>query len=141
MTGVLFPHDFFPDSNLQLVAEGAATQLAALSLSKQHGVEQSSVELSKYQDRHSFTIIANMLADERLEPSKIRRVDSDAPFAETLENVGEIIREYAKQWIVPTDGNLVPLRGKIEELQWLSTIVFGMGGWREGYKFRSDFFL
>ena len=82
-----------------------------------------------------------MLADERLEPSKIRRVDSDAPFAETLENVGEIIREYAKQWIVPTDGNLVPLRGKIEELQWLSTIVFGMGGWREGYKFRSDFFL
>jgi len=143
---MLFPDDFFSDSNLQLNAENnVASRLASLSFSQQHGVNQpdvkSPVTSLKSQGLHSFTIVAKMLADERLSPSKIRCLDSEAPFAETMENVGKIIREYAKQWIVPNDGKPATLRGKIEELQWLSAIIYGVGGWKENYKFRSDFFL
>jgi len=142
-TGMLFPDDFFSDSNLQLNAENdVASRLASLSFSQQHGVDhpdvKSPVASLESQGLHSFTIVAKMLADERLAPSKIRRLHSEAPFAETMENVGEIIREYAKKWIV---GKPATLRGKIEELQWLSAIIYGMGGWKENYKFRSDFFL
>ena len=144
---MLFPTDFFADSNIQSNVERDATaQLASLSFSKPKGVEQSKIGSTEAppaepQGLHSFTIIANMLDDERLAPSRIRRRDSRAPFAETLENVGNVIREYAKQWIVPADGDAATLRGKIEELQWLATIIFGVGGWKESYKFRSDFFL
>lgn len=82
-----------------------------------------------------------MLADKRLAPSAIHQFDTDETMATTLKDVGEVIREYARLWTVPVNGNSAILQSKIEELQWLATIVFGLGGWREGHKFRSDFFL
>ncbi|KAF8307520.1 hypothetical protein DL93DRAFT_2159500 [Clavulina sp. PMI_390] len=91
---------------------------------------------------HSFDIVADMLQDNRLTPQKIRSLDSSQhPLDETVDTVGAIIREYAGQWVVPVDGDVKTLRSKIEELQWLSTIIFGVCGWRPGHRFRSDFFL
>ncbi|KAF8310000.1 hypothetical protein DL93DRAFT_2062450 [Clavulina sp. PMI_390] len=101
----------------------------------------ASSETDSTPGQHSFDIVAEMLQDDRLKPHKIRKLNSSRPFEESMDNVGAIVREYASKWVVPADGDKRTLQSKIEELQWLSAIIFGVGGWRPGHDFRSDFFL
>lgn len=141
---VIFPEEFFSDPDLEHA--NVQEQLASLSIPARENAPKirshiASIKPVHSHGLHSLTIVANMLADKRLAPSTIHQFDTDEPLATTLKDVGEVIREYSRLWLVPADGNSTVLRSKIEELQWLATIIFGLGGWREGHKFRSDFFL
>lgn len=141
---VLFPEEFF---SAPQTSSGIQSQFELLTLEPgpvSSGVQSNPSPLGTSQvglGLHSFTIIAKMLTDSRLTPDKTRKGDSPTPFVDTMQNVGTVIREYARQWIVPSDGDIQGLSEKIEELQWLATLLFGLGGWKEGHKFRSDFFL
>jgi hypothetical protein len=144
-TSVLFPPEFFADPELSnvnfLTLPGSPTHLTLGSAPKELPHSLKSKGLS------AFSIIDQMLGDGRLDPSKIRSINVEMPFTESLKNVGDIIRAYARLWIVPLSTakndkeTEEVVRAKIEELQWLATLLFGLGGWRQGHKFRSDFFL
>ncbi|KAG8743557.1 hypothetical protein FRC11_013852 [Ceratobasidium sp. 423] len=94
---------------------------------------------AKPQHTHAFTILARILADERLEAGKVCTKDSENKFSDTLENAGGIIREYASLWKVSEDEN--EIQERVEELAWLVALMFGMGGWKKDRNFKADFFL
>ncbi len=118
----LFPPDFF-----QLSDAGAA------SIGKSVGSKQGSHEVGL----HCFDILERILQDPELEAGKTCGYTDDAKFSKTVEKAGDRIRSYARLWMVSKDS--VP--AKLEELAWLATLIFGLGGFRKGHAFRCDFFL
>ncbi|CAE6434895.1 unnamed protein product [Rhizoctonia solani] len=93
----------------------------------------------KPQHTHAFTILARILADERLEAGKTCTRDSDTKFTDTINNAGDIIREYASLWKVSEDEK--EIQERVEELAWLVALMFGAGGWKKDRDFKADFFL
>ena len=87
---------------------------------------------------HALSILHEMLNDPELTAGKPCSKDSENKFSDTVRNVGDRIHKYASQWQVDTEREVPE---KIEELAWLATLVYGLGGWRKGKEFRSDFFL
>ncbi|KAG8970797.1 hypothetical protein FRC03_000014 [Tulasnella sp. 419] len=139
-SSALFPPDFFDFS----AESDPLTSLAQISISSQETNEDHSVPSSKGKSSksspevHSFTLLANMLKDPRLEAGKTCKQTSTAKYMDTLSSTGDVIREYAKQWSV---NSIDQVEEKLEELCWLATIVYGLGGFRDGHRFRADFFL
>ncbi|KAG8742800.1 hypothetical protein FRC10_000910 [Ceratobasidium sp. 414] len=88
---------------------------------------------------HTFTILARVLADSRLEAGQTCRFESMSKYVDTLDSTGDIIREYAELWTVDEDEKVIQER--VEELQWFVTTAFGLGGWRKDKRFKADFFL
>lgn len=136
----LFPPDFFdygaqqPESSAQSIVGHAATVLRNLSLNKPRSSSPSSFTGGS----HSLDILHRMLQDPSLAAGKTCKHDSDSSFSDTLQAAGEKIREYAKMWQVDSEREVLE---KLEEVAWLATLVYGLGGWRKGKPFRSDFFL
>ncbi|KDN34683.1 hypothetical protein RSAG8_12232, partial [Rhizoctonia solani AG-8 WAC10335] len=93
----------------------------------------------KPQHTHAFTILARILADERLEAGKTCTRESDTKFTDTINNAGDIIREYASLWKVSEDEK--EIQERVEELAWLVALMFGAGGWKKDRDFKADFFL
>lgn len=87
---------------------------------------------------HALDILTDMMLDSDFAPGKTCDKDSDNKFTQTCKNAGSKIYDYAKRWRVESDREIPE---KIEELAWLATLVYGLGGWRKGHDFRSDFFL
>ncbi|KAG8215387.1 hypothetical protein J3R82DRAFT_8988 [Butyriboletus roseoflavus] len=93
--------------------------------------------VSKTGGVHAFDIVARILKDDKLN----RRAPADYAerFKELLVEYSPTIREHAEQWTV--DLNQPGEVGrKIEELVWLSSLVYGPGGLTPNGH-RSDFFL
>ncbi|KAG8680677.1 hypothetical protein FRC09_018053 [Ceratobasidium sp. 395] len=88
---------------------------------------------------HAFTILARVLADSRLEAGQACQFESSSKFKDTMDNKGDIIREYAQLWTVEEDEKIIQER--VEELQWFVATAFGLGGWKKDKKFKADFFL
>ncbi|ELU38606.1 hypothetical protein AG1IA_07374 [Rhizoctonia solani AG-1 IA] len=84
---------------------------------------------AKPQHTHAFTILARILEDDRLEAGKTCAKDSTAKFTDTINSVGDIIREYASLWKVSEDEK--EIQERVEELAWLVTLMFGIGGWKK----------
>jgi hypothetical protein len=88
------------------------------------------------QDTHAFSILARVLKD----PS----FTSKAPFnlnrqyAETLVAHGYRIREHVQKWTVDLS-KPGEIERKMEECIWTSSVIYALGGWRNG--FTADFFL
>lgn len=83
---------------------------------------------------HAFTILARMLKDPDFENSEtdLRRMYDTA-----VKKHGSSIAKYAAQWI--SDPSEVDR--KIEELQWMGAILYGIAGWSKDKPFYADFFL
>ncbi|EUC54157.1 transmembrane protein, putative [Rhizoctonia solani AG-3 Rhs1AP] len=94
---------------------------------------------AKPQHTHALTILARILVDERLEAGKTCAKESDSKFTDTVNNVGDIIREYASLWKVSEDEK--EIQERVEELAWLVALMFGVGGWKKDRDFKADFFL
>ena len=86
---------------------------------------------------HAFDIAARILKDDRL--NRKASADYAKQFNEILAEYSPTIREHAEQWTV--DLNQPGEVGrKIEELVWLCSLVYGVGGVTpNGHQ--SDFFL
>lgn len=60
-------------------------------------------------------------------------------FEETIKRRGHIIREYAEMWDVDASSPAAVSR-RVEEIAWVVTLIYGVGGWRKGKPFKADFF-
>ncbi|KAJ1299799.1 hypothetical protein OPQ81_000698 [Rhizoctonia solani] len=99
----------------------------------------SSSGANRPQHTHAFTILARILADERLEAGKTCKKESTSKVNDTLNTVGDIIKDYASLWKVSEEEN--EIQERVEELAWLVTLMFGLGGWKKDQDFKADFFL
>ncbi|CAE6416500.1 unnamed protein product [Rhizoctonia solani] len=88
---------------------------------------------------HSFTLLSRILADDRLKPGAPRKEGPERRFGEVAKNSGGILRDYASLWTVSEDEK--DIKDRVEELHWLVTLLFGVGGWENGRRFRADFFF
>ncbi|PIL32612.1 hypothetical protein GSI_05315 [Ganoderma sinense ZZ0214-1] len=99
---------------------------------------------------HAFTALARVLALSKASPaslalplplgsSHIDRVES---------NVGDELLDITAEWAAELEGDSVPavvVEKKIEELAWLTALVYGIGGWAgrersQNGEFNADFF-
>lgn len=83
-------------------------------------------------DVHAFTVLARLLADPALAPTKVP--DMYGFFAETVRTHGESITKYVDQWTLGGD-----LQKKLEELIWTNALIYGVGG-SKAPTFNADFF-
>ncbi|KAB5591157.1 Oxidoreductase AflY [Ceratobasidium theobromae] len=109
------------------------------SLTSTLSLSGSADEANTTKPTHAFTILARILADERLEAGKACTKESSTQFADTLGNVGHIIKEHAALWTISE--NEKEIQERVEELSWTVALMFGVGGWRKDRDFRANFFL
>lgn len=88
---------------------------------------------------HIFTILGRIFADPRLAAGQACSFETYPKFFDTINNAGNIIREYAEQWTVGTEEEEIQQR--VEELTWFVTAAFGIGGWKKDRQFKADFWL
>ncbi|KAK0451383.1 uncharacterized protein EV420DRAFT_714767 [Desarmillaria tabescens] len=86
---------------------------------------------------HAFDILARVLKDETL---TIPPGGDEIPIGSTITANGEALFRYTNQWSLHLS-NPQELRRKIEELQWMTTIIYAIGGYKPGKRFHADFFL
>ncbi|KAG9048681.1 hypothetical protein FS837_012224, partial [Tulasnella sp. UAMH 9824] len=135
----LFPPDFFgcdtqQPGSVQYLLDQATTTIRRLSLNMPRSASPS----SHTGGAHALDILHRMLHDPAFDAGKTCQPDSDDMFSSTMSSVGDRIRKYAKMWHVDSEREVPE---KLEEVSWLATLVYGLGGWRKGKPFRSDFFL
>ncbi|KAI6040216.1 hypothetical protein EDC04DRAFT_3111263 [Pisolithus marmoratus] len=90
------------------------------------------------EDTHVFDIIARIVRDDDL------KVDN-APvprtvFKQTLAEHADRIRDYAAQWTIDVTKK-GEIERKMEELIWLSSALYAVGGFDEVKGFTADFYL
>ncbi|KIO26252.1 hypothetical protein M407DRAFT_24468 [Tulasnella calospora MUT 4182] len=135
----LFPPGFFDydtqqSGSVQSMLDQATTTIRRLSRNN----PRSSSPSTYTGGAHSLDILHRMLQDPDLAAGKTCEHDSETRFGDTMNSAGDKIREYAKMWQVDSDREVPE---KLEEVAWLATLVYGLGGFRKGKPFRSDFFL
>jgi Questin oxidase-like len=87
---------------------------------------------------HVFTIMARMLKDPEL---KIEKPDLAGNFLNNInKRLGPKILKYAEQWSLDAS-DPKDVERKIEELIWMNTLNYGIGGWHKANGFKADFFL
>jgi hypothetical protein len=88
---------------------------------------------------HALSILALVAKDERFK--EIKTKDGLDMFAMTVSSYGEAIRAYAEMWDFDV-ANKEDVAKAVEELAWLNSIIYGVGGVAvEKEEFRADFFL
>ncbi|EGN97420.1 hypothetical protein SERLA73DRAFT_57794 [Serpula lacrymans var. lacrymans S7.3] len=128
-SSVLMPRNFSSVKASSLI-EIALEQLSRLSLNTPYPPPPS-------QGVHAFTILARMLKDKRFD--NVERAGPDAVYNKLLKDHGDVIREYADLWKVDTS-DPQKVEDHIEQLIWVNTMTYGIGGWKEGQDFNADFF-
>ncbi|KAH7919669.1 hypothetical protein BV22DRAFT_1040659 [Leucogyrophana mollusca] len=84
---------------------------------------------------HAFTILAQMLQDPRFSDKILDKHE----YAEMLESRGNIINEYAAHWVVEINSPK-DLEYYMEQLIWVSVMIYGIGSWSETKPYAADFF-
>jgi len=82
--------------------------------------------------------MARMLKDPEL---KIEKPDFATNFLNDINRrLGPKILKYAEQWTLDTS-DPKDVERKIEELIWMNTLNYGVGGWHKANGFKANFFL
>ncbi|KAF8522286.1 hypothetical protein BU17DRAFT_44855 [Hysterangium stoloniferum] len=89
-------------------------------------------------ETNPLKILALVLKDPRLGPG---RKDSDETryFDTTIKEKGSLLLEYAQQWEADTSSSAA-VSQRIEEMAWVVSIIYGIGGCRKDKPFKADFF-
>lgn len=88
------------------------------------------------EDTHAFSILARVLKDHSLASKGPRHFTGQYP--DTLVAHGYRIREHVQRWTVDLS-KPGEIERKMEECIWTSSVIYALGGWRNG--FTADFFL
>ncbi|KAG5333941.1 hypothetical protein C0989_004595 [Termitomyces sp. Mn162] len=85
---------------------------------------------------HVFTVVARILKDPEL--GKVQDTGSGM-FIFTMEHYASKVIEYMSDWRV--DGtNPADIENKLQQLSWLNSVLYGIGGWSKDKPFNADFF-
>lgn len=88
------------------------------------------------QDTHALSILARVLKDPSL--ASKGPLDFARQYPDTLVAHGDRIREHVQKWTVDLS-KPGEIERKMEECIWTSSVMYALGGWRNG--FTADFFL
>lgn len=83
---------------------------------------------------HVFDVVAHILKDDRF-----NRRDITDHFTEILAEYSPMVKEHTARWSIDLS-QPGEIERKIEELVWLSSLLYGVGGLTSN-KFKFDFFL
>jgi len=83
-----------------------------------------------------LAILGRMQKDPRLD---IKKSDSERFFEDIIKDHGHIIEEYASLWEADTSTSQAVSKC-VEEISWVVSIIYGVGGYRKGKPFTADFF-
>ncbi|KAI5992343.1 hypothetical protein F5J12DRAFT_859834 [Pisolithus orientalis] len=86
---------------------------------------------------HVFDIIARMVRDGNL---KVENVQVFGEFKQAVDEHAERIRGYAAQWTIDVTKS-GEIERKMEELIWLTSSLYAIGGFDEAKGFTGEFFL
>ncbi|KIK04430.1 hypothetical protein K443DRAFT_93183 [Laccaria amethystina LaAM-08-1] len=84
----------------------------------------------KVHPTHAFTVLERVISDPRLAGPF-----NDADPHDVTNKCGQVIKEYVDQW-QPEGG----VAKHVEELLWVNSLIYGVGGLGECEKFNADFF-
>ncbi|KAG1764460.1 hypothetical protein EDD22DRAFT_951709 [Suillus occidentalis] len=87
---------------------------------------------------HALSILALVAKDERFE--HIEPMDEAEMLATIVSSRNEALRAYAEMWDFDV-ANKEGVAKAVEELAWLNSIIYGVGGSSKNDKFYADFFL
>lgn len=140
--------DSTPSSDVETKASSGADTLSPVTTPTQESK-------SKRRAWHTFTLLARMLSNPALAPgaacpippvlARFEASDGGFPLDSVLRNRGALIKKYANLWEVNGEDE-EEVKEKIEELAWVVSLIYGVGGWSEGRdgktggEFVADFF-
>ncbi|KAF7416276.1 hypothetical protein PC9H_002541 [Pleurotus ostreatus] len=102
--------------------------------------EGSPVKSSEYSSgQHIFDILADMAIDSNFARIVNPDPESMAILYHTYFDHQVAVLAYAKRWVVDT-ASTADVQKKLEELVWLVTLIYGVGGWKRDAGFEADFF-
>lgn len=90
-------------------------------------------------DKHALDILGQILKDEHFAYGKGADPKAASRFGDAVKCSGErLTQNYFNQWDVDPSQNFDE---KLEELAWLVTTIFGLGGWSKDEPFKANFFM
>ena len=107
------------------------------------------------EEAHALTVLARIVKDPELAPERVGMPYSTAvlgpqpglAFFKVLDVATERLEKYADAWLQTLVPDRAVLRPKFEELAWMVTLMYGVGGWAgrdkggdEKGEFNADFF-
>ncbi|KAK0199704.1 hypothetical protein DFS33DRAFT_185392 [Desarmillaria ectypa] len=126
------------DTLQNMLPYSALTSVAALDA---HAEKATSLETPHLPNgkkgTHAFDVLARVLKDDTL---TIPLGDDENAMGNTIIANGETLFRYTNQWTLHLS-DPKELRRKIEELQWMNTIIYAISGSKPGKRFHADFFL
>ena len=94
---------------------------------------------------HAFTVLERIMKDDRFKQSSLGLKGHDDPFEAVylVERVGKeagtALVQLTEDWL-PDGASVDILDDKVEQLSWLATLLYGVGGWtKDG--FLPDFYM
>ncbi|KAG6834242.1 hypothetical protein H0H93_010978, partial [Arthromyces matolae] len=125
------PDDFFKYPSSNVVEDVVSRVKTALHVSPFEGQATGARK-----GPHVFTVVDRILKDPEL--GKVQDTGSGM-FIFTMKNHASQIIKHMEDWQV--DGtNPHDVERKVQELSWLNSVIFGVGGWSEDKPFNADFF-
>ena len=91
------------------------------------------------EDKHALDILGQILEDEHFVYGKGADPKAASRFEDAVKRSGErLTQNYFSQWDVNPSQNFDE---KLEELAWVVTTIFGLGGWSKDKPFKANFFM
>lgn len=124
-------------------ATGLVSQFAKFALSP-------STPEGKTSSVHALAILAKVASDPAFKPSEIGLPPPEDSGENAIQRVARVVGDklvgFLNEWTVSTD--VKDLEEKLEEVIWMNTLVYSVGGWGgreqgddENKEFNGDFFL
>lgn len=88
--------------------------------------------------RSALTILALIACDPRF--SHVKDIGTGSVLDQALERYGPFIREYVEMWKFDISSD-TGIADAVEELSWVNSIIYGVGGHLSSQEFKADFFL
>ena len=94
---------------------------------------------------HVFTVLERVTRDNRFQKSVLGLKGHEDPFEavylveHVAKEAGSALVQYTEDWL-PEGASADVLDDKVEQLSWLATLLYGVGGWtKDG--FLPDFYM
>jgi len=91
------------------------------------------------EDKHALDILGQILKVEHFAFGKGADPKAASRFKDAVKRSGDrLTQNYFSQWSVNPSKNFSE---KLEELAWVVTTIFGLGGWSKDKPFKANFFM